>query len=335
MNNTKILDVDAMLHNLDQFKDKKICAMVKANAYGHGLKEIVGQIASRVHSFGVVSVEEAKEVRKLCDKPIIICSKVFDFRSCKKYGLEVMIENEEDARLCVSNGLFDSMHLKINCGMNRFGNSSPLALKILNGYLLEKNITLKSIYTHFPRTGSKHQVKACYKKFCQLKQEISQTPLLSFGGSEIYNFNLNYDILRLGIGLYGYGSGDLRPIMKINSTVLKVFYAHKGEFIGYGKEYKVPADGYFAIVGMGYADGFRRNLSGKTKVVINSRAYQVVGNICMDCFFIEADDRVAVGDEVCVLSNAQEQAKILKTIPYEVLTGFNNMRGKTILAKKT
>ncbi len=334
MNNFKVLDLDALLHNLSHFKEKKICAMLKANAYGHGIKEIATHIAPHVCAFGVVNIEEGKEIRKICDKSVIVCSKVFDFKACKKYGLEVMIENEDDARACVKSGLLDGMHLKINCGMNRFGNSSPLSLKMLNGYLLEKDIKLKSIYTHFPRTATKHQVRSCYKKFEELKKEITQSPLVSFGGSEIYGHNLNYDILRLGLGLYGYGAPSLLPVMKINSTVLKVFYAHKGEYIGYGKNFRVSKDGLFAVVGMGYADGLRRNLSGKTTVSINGRKYKIVGNICMDCFFVEADEKVAVGDEVCVMDNAETHAKILKTIPYEILTGFNNMRGKTILVKK-
>lgn len=331
MENYKILNINNLKKNITKYASKKICAMVKANAYGHGLKEVVLAIKDYVDYFGVVSEKEGVEVRKLTDKPILICSKTTNLRLCKKYNLEVMIEDEEDIRKCIKFGLENNMHLKINCGMNRFGSASSLNLKIVNEVLKENNLELKSIYTHFPRSDLKRDTKKCYKRFQKLRREISQNPPICLGGSGAINYNFDYDILRLGIGMYGYGQKDLLPVMEVTSSVRKIFYAKKGEYIGYGKFYKARKNSPYAVVAVGYGDGLRRNLSGKFYVMINGKKYKSVGRICMDAFFVKIDKTVKVGDEVKVMQNAEYLAKKSGTISYEILTGFSNFRGKTIL----
>ena len=149
MKNLKLIYKENLFFNLSCFNSKKICAMVKANAYGHGLKDVVRLIDDKVDYFGVSNVDEGVEVRKISQKPILVCSKVFDFKKCRKHNLEVMIEDEVDIKKCLNNGLKENMHLKINCGMNRFGVGNVLNARIVNDLLEEKNITLKSIYTHF------------------------------------------------------------------------------------------------------------------------------------------------------------------------------------------
>ncbi len=328
--NYKFLYVDNLLYNLSKFKNKKICAMVKANAYGHDIKNIVEILKSNVDYFGVVNVEEGKIVRKICDNPILICSKISDVKTCKQYSLDMMVENDEDIKKSIKIGYLNNLHLKLNCGMNRYGCNSQLNLKIINHLLMENEITLKSIYTHFSQCNNKFLTKKAYNKFLNLKKEISQNPLICFGGSGIYNYNFNYDMIRIGIGLYGYGN-NLLPVMEIYSTVNKVFFAQKGDYIGYGKKYKVRQNGFYAVVGLGYGDGLRRNLSGQFSVKINNKLYNSVGNICMDAFFVQVDDSVCPGDKVCVMWNAEEMANKIHTISYEILTGFSNLRGKTIL----
>lgn len=326
MKNKKIINKNALLSNLSNFSHKKVCAMVKSNAYGHGIKEIVSILQEHVDLFGVVSVEEAIAVRKLTDKPILICSKVFDYKLCRKYDIDVMVDNQLDLLQAIKNR--NKIHLKINSGMNRFGVKSKLELSQINKILIEKEIELQSIYTHFFNLESKSQTKKQYKKFCELKKEILQNAPVCFGGSDVIEYDFEYDMIRVGIGLYGYGK-NLQPIEKICSYVCKVFYAKKGETLGYNGAFKVKEAGFFAVVALGYGDGLRRNLSGKFFVEINKKIYRSVGNICMDAFFVKVDNSVKVGDEVVVMKDANE----LKgdSIVYEVLTGFSNLRGKTII----
>ncbi len=329
MRNFKYINHDNLISNINHFKSKKICAMVKSNAYGHGLSEIVKLIDGHVDMFGVVSVEEAVKVRGLTELPILICSKVDDYKTCRKNKIDVMVDDENDLMDCLKRDMRQSIHLKINCGMNRFGVKSPLAMRLINDVLEYEKIKLKSIYTHFSCTDNKKITKNEEKNFQMLRSEITQNAPICFGGSGIFDYDFDFDILRLGIGMYGYGDKNLKPVLKICSYVSKVFFASKGEKIGYGTHFFAHRDTFFAIVPVGYGDGLRRNMSGKFEVFINGKKRKTTGNICMDAFFVEVDESVSIGDEVVVMADAEYMAKKSKTISYEILTGFSNFRGKT------
>lgn len=329
MKNFKYINHDNLISNINHFKSKKICAMVKSNAYGHGLREIVKLIDEHVDMFGVVSVEEAVKVRELTELPILICSKVDDYKTCRKNKIDVMVDDENDLMDCLKKDMRQSIHLKINCGMNRFGVKSPLAMRLINDVLEYENIKLKSIYTHFSCTDNKKITKNEEKNFQMLRSEITQNAPICFGGSGIFDYDFDFDILRLGIGMYGYGDKNLKPVLKICSYVSKVFFASKGEKIGYGTHFFAHRDTFFAIVPVGYGDGLRRNMSGKFEVFINGKKRKAIGNICMDAFFVEVDESVSIGDEVVVMADAEYMAKKSETISYEILTGFSNFRGKT------
>lgn len=329
MKNFKYINHDNLISNINHFKSKKICAMVKSNAYGHGLREIVKLIDEHVDMFGVVSVEEAVKVRELTELPILICSKVDDYKTCRKNKIDVMVDDENDLMDCLKKDMRQSIHLKINCGMNRFGVKSPLAMRIINDVLEYEKIKLKSIYTHFSCTDNKKITKNEEKNFQMLRSEITQNAPICFGGSGIFDYDYDFDILRLGIGMYGYGDKNLKPVLKICSYVSKVFFASKGEKIGYGTHFFAHRDTFFAIVPVGYGDGLRRNMSGKFEVFINGKKRKTTGNICMDAFFVEVDESVSIGDEVVVMADAEYMAKKSETISYEILTGFSNFRGKT------
>lgn len=329
MENLKVINKENLYHNLSQFSGRKICAMVKSNAYGHGLLEIASLIKDRVSCFGVVNIAEALTIRKVTDLPILICSKVNDFKICKENNIDVMIDDERDLTNCLESGLTEGINLKVNCGMNRFGVNSVLLMRTLNDVFESERINLKSIYTHFPCTENKKLTYKHMQNFQKLRAEISQNAPICFGGSGIASYPFEYDILRLGIGMYGYGAKNLQPILSIQSYVSKVFFATRGQNIGYGNAFSVHHGGFFAVVPVGYGDGLRRNLSGKISVIINNTRCKIVGNICMDSFFVAVDENVKVGDKVVVMDDADYFAEKIGTIPYEILTGLANFRGKT------
>ena len=326
MKNFKYIDIEALKYNLSCYSSKKICLMVKANAYGHGVEEIVLNSENFVEAFGVVNINEALFVRSLTKKRVIIYAPIEDYKTCREFNLEFIIENEEDLRQAIKNNCSHLLHLAINTGMNRFGTKSEIVLKSINNILEANNIELKSIYTHFSDTADKNKTKKQYKNFCTLRNFIKQNAPICFGGSGIYGYNFNYDMLRLGIGAYGYLPNKLK-VMTISSHIIKKFYAKKGEYIGYGKKYQVQKNGFFGVVQIGYGDGLTRTLSQKFAVSINGKKYKSVGNICMDAFFVKIDEGVNVGDEVIVLRDASYLAKKAKTITYEILTNFSNLRG--------
>ena len=136
---------------MEQFSFKKVCAMVKSDAYGHGIENIVKLLSDKVEYFGVANEFEGERVRKLTDKPILVVGKVCDYDLCKKCNLEIMVDDEMSIKCAIENGLKDNLHLKINCGMNRFGVSSKISAKIIDRLLTENDIKLKSIFTHFSK----------------------------------------------------------------------------------------------------------------------------------------------------------------------------------------
>ena len=326
MKNFKYIDIEALKHNLSCYSSKKICLMVKANAYGHGVEEIVLNSENFVEAFGVVNISEALFVRSLTKKRVIIYAPIEDYKTCREFNLEFIIENEEDLRQAIKNNCSHLLHLAINTGMNRFGTKSEIVLKSISNILKENNIELKSIYTHFSDTNDRKRTKKQYNKFCKLKEQIMYNCPICFGGSGIYGYNFNFDMLRLGIGAYGYEPNKLK-VMTVSSHIIKKFYSKKGEYIGYGKKYQVRKNSFFGVVQIGYADGLTRALSQKFTVIINGKKYKSVGNICMDAFFVKIDENVNVGDEVVVLRDASYLAKKAKTITYEILTNFSNLRG--------
>ena len=326
MENFKYLDIDALKYNLSCYSSKNICLMVKANAYGHGIEEIVKFSSKYVEAFGVVNIKEALKVRALTKKRIIIFAPVVDFKLCHEFNIEFMIENEDELRKAIIYECTNLLHLAINTGMNRFGTKSEIVLKNISNILKENNIELKSIYTHFSDTNDRKRTKKQYNKFCALRNLIKQNVPICFGGSKIYNYNFSFDMLRLGIGAYGYEQNKLK-VMTISSHIIKKFYSKKGEYIGYGKKYQVRKNSFFGVVQIGYADGLTRKKKKKFTVIINGKKYKSVGNICMDAFFVKIDENVNVGDEVVVLRDASYLAKKAKTITYEILTNFSNLRG--------
>jgi alanine racemase len=166
--------------------------------------------------------------------------------------------------------------------MNRFGVSSEIGVKMLSEKLLENGVELKSVYTHFSNTENKRRTYESYQRFLALLSNLSQNVPICLGGSGVIDYSFQYDMLRLGIGLYGYGREGLQPVMRIESFVCKTFFAKSGEYVGYGKFFKVENDGKFAIIPVGYGDGLSRRLSGKISVLIHGRKFPLVGRICMD-----------------------------------------------------
>lgn len=328
--NYKVIYRDNLHFNLSQFADKKIFLMVKSNAYGHGLEEIVKLANPYVFGYGVVNIDEALKVRKLTRKRVIIFAPTKEFEICKKNNIEFLVQSEGDLKDAISFGCQNLLHLSVNVGMNRYGLKSEIELRAVEKILLENKVKLRSIYTHFPRLENYVSTMQAYRKFVKLKNLISQKCPICFGGSAVYYYPFEYEFLRLGIEGYGYGKKG-KKVMAIYSQVLKINFVKRGEYVGYGKKFKEPYGSYFAVVPVGYGDGLSRNLSNKFKVKINGVEYCSVGNICMDCFFVRVDKSVKVGDKVEVMADADYFAKKLKTIPYEILTNFSLLRGKTVI----
>lgn len=328
MKNLKIINRKRLLENLAVFSHKKVCAMVKADAYGHGMEQVAKVLEDKVFCFGVAKVEEGQRLRAVTQSPIVVVGKTIDFVKAKENNLIVTIESEEEAEKAIKFGL--SVFVKIDCGMRRLGVCDEVTLKkIVDKFSCCKKL-LVGFSVHFSNTANKDCSQKQYKKFLQFKKFLPTDVLISFGGSAVANYDFKYDIIRVGLGLYGYQNARVKPVVKIVSFVEKVFVAQKGEWLGYGNKFQVPKTGMFALVPVGYADGLLRGLSGQS-VQINGKDCEIVGNVCMDVCFVEVDSFVSVGDEVIVMQDASKFANQLGTIEYEILTNFSKFRGEVVV----
>lgn len=325
--NLKIIDTNKILKNLEKFSSKQVCAMVKANAYGFGLQDMVLLLRDKVSYFGVASLDEALAVRQLApDNNILIVGKTFDFAGCKDNDIEYAITDVTDALYAIPHS---QVHLKIDSGMHRLGFSTHDQMQKAISILQEKEVEIKGIYTHFATLDCDDayfsQQLDNFRNFLSVLPTNIQ-PIVHVGGSFAIEKNIpEAQMIRIGKGLY-------RNCMKISSRVVRMFTVKPGDRIGYSNGFIAKKEMIIGIVPLGYADGLKRILANHYCVQVNGKPCRITGNICMDMFAIDLTRAHAqIGDVVTILYDEWEMANYLHTSPYEVTTDFNNFRGKKIL----
>jgi Alr-MurF fusion protein len=354
---TKIeIDLSAIRKNIHLIKDKmstdaKCLIMVKANAYGAGLVRI-GQYIEQLGAdyLGVAYTDEGVALRTNGVKcPILVMNAgVDDFQECIDYHLEPSIYSlnilDEFIKILISNeekGF--PIHLKIDTGMKRLGiDSSELEhfISVLNS---QPEISLKGVYSHFAESNNvknpeftKGQLASFLKTCSILSERISDSFIRHISNSDA---TLNYpesqlDMVRLGLVTYGISENsnlnkELTPVITWSSQVAQIKLVRKGESIGYGRSFRSEKEMQIAIIPVGYADGFRRSLgNGKGSVFINGHMFYTIGNVCMDMIMIDvSNEDILPGAIVEIIGENQslrQFAKLLNTIPYEVLTSLSN-----------
>lgn len=339
-----ILNKDNLQNNLNFIKKQthnaKICAMVKANAYGHGLEEIVGLLKGKVDAFGIVNLEEALRVREIDDSTTIIL-----FGACDDVGkalqknISLTIISYENLKniLKISKKykIKPRLHLNINSGMNRFGIKTQKEFYKIIHLLKGNNLTLEGVFTHFSSltTDQNYTIKQrkTFDEFVNLLPKNFCSTVHVGGGNSIFSQH-GFDMYRVGMFLYGYGHEGLKPVMSVKSQIVNLQSVKKGEYVGYMASFKAMQDMKVCAIPLGYDDGVKRGLSNNFYVKIQNKLCKNVGKICMDCFMVDVTDlNVKLGDEVEVLWNASEWCQALNTTEYEILTNFNGFRGERII----
>lgn len=336
-----------------KFNDVKVCAIVKADAYSHGLTNVVLATKSLVDFYGVADSLEALKVRNVTSKPILILNMVDSDDlptlieqniSLSVFSLSFLNQVEKQAKL---QNKIANIHIKINTGMNRLGlKRLTLFKKILEKIEQSKYLKLEGVYSHIYNSSN--------EKDCEKQREIFMSFLklidkktkyiahLSASEIAVKNPNFKFDMVRLGLLIYGYNSAgflkSLKPCLKITSKIVNIINIKKGEIVGYGANFVAQKNMKIGCVAMGYADGFLRSNSNKGKVIINGEFCNVVGNVCMDLFMVDITNvDCKIMDEVVILGSqsyngktititAEDLAKINQTIPYEILTNFKFKR---------
>lgn len=346
----------ALLFNLSHFQKlaggTEIMAIIKSNAYGHGLMTVAELLSHRFSKlwFGVDSVVEALRLRREGIKnPILVLGYTLRERlsEAASKNISVTISNFESLRDCLELKWPPKLHIKIETGMNRLGFQEADWEKLIS--LLKKHsLKPEGIYSHLAEPPdipySKKQIETFQKTLSIFVSEGIRAKFQHLAKTEgIQMFpEIYFNMVRLGIGLYGYmpdRKTALKPVMTWKTIVAEVKKVKKGESIGYGLTERFKRDSVIAILPIGYWHGYDRKLSSKGEVLIRGKRARVLGRVCMDMIMVDITHipGVRARDEVVLLGrqgneeiSGHEIADTIGTTVYEVITRINPLILKVI-----
>lgn len=339
-------------------KPAKVMAVVKADAYGHGMKECVFAFNSledqKPDYYAVAFIDEAIELRSfgICE-PILIFEPVLEYDAESVYRFDlipsVFTKKHLDI-LCKSRpGYYKKklkVQVKIDTGMNRLGVNYTDVLEFFNHVIKNENVLIDGVYTHFATSDEKNKSFAFLqlKRFKEILSELQQKKI-DYGLAHCANSGAILDIpesyldmVRPGVSLYGnYPSLEtsesikLFPVMSLISHVASVKTIQKGESVSYGRKFIAKRQTKIISCPIGYADGFSRSFTNNFRAIIRGKFYNQVGTVTMDRIMFDVKhDNIKIGDEVILLGSknkleisAWDWSKKLNTIPYEITCGIS------------
>ena len=347
-------NLSALKHNLNQYKlslnpETKMLAMVKAQSYGAGLTPIAQYLEKQgIHYFGVAYSDEGKELRKSGIKsPILVMNAEEEgMETCVEYDLEPAIYdfNQLDELLKVliaQEKTAFPIHIKMDTGMKRLGFYPDEVQQLIEVLAAQPEVIVKSVYSHLAEaenqesTFTAHQI-AQFEESCKQFESYLSYPFLRhiLNSEGIAHYpNAQFGMVRIGIGLFGLSSNRsfeqrLKPVIEWTSSISQVKSIRPGESVGYGRTFVAQKEMRIAIIPIGYADGFKRNLSnGVGAVYIQNLRCPVVGRVCMDMIMVDLGDlKIEPNMKVEIIGTNRgltEFAKDCQTIPYEILTSIS------------
>lgn len=355
-NHVTILEIDlkAVHFNLNYFKSNlkentKILVVVKAFGYGSDAIEIAKSIQNKVDYLAVAYTKEGVALRKAgIETPILVLHpQKANLEELIQYQLEPNLYNAFilNAFLKISKlkKLKDyPIHLKFNTGLNRLGFNEN-EIDFLYAKLSKNNtVSIRSLFSHLAasedvneREFSLQQISKFNKITSEFKMKFGFLPILHMTNtSGILNFpEAHFNMVRLGIGLYGFANDEnitskLKNVISLKSVITQIHKIKKGETVGYNRAYKASSNQKTATIAIGHADGLHRSLgNGKGTVKINNKFAPIIGNVCMDMIMVDVTTiDCKEGDEVVIFDNQQmieSLAKQSNTISYEILTAIS------------
>ena len=340
------LSTQNLLHNLAVIKQQapraKIIAMIKANAYGHGLRSTGLRLEPHVASLGVASIDEAQALRKVGIKiPITLMEGVFEpqeltiaaqenFHVVFHDGVQLQWIEEID----LSSPIF--AWLKIDTGMGRLGFSPEAATLAYEKLSRNKNIQQPvGIMSHFACADEKAHSLNQYQ-IDQFRSFIADKPgakSLSNSAGIFFFDEVQYDFVRPGLALYGVsplqnktaGELGLKPVMTLKTQLMAVRKAAKNSSIGYGARYICPEDMPIGVIALGYGDGYPRSIKDGAPVLINGIRCPIIGRVSMDMITIDLrpHPQAKVHDQVILWGEGlpiEDVAQYTNQCVYDMLT---------------
>ena len=351
------IDLDALNHNLDQVRGfsqgRKLMFAVKADAYGHGLNAIAGEVADKVDAFGVAGVEEGKSLRRsgIKDTPIIVLSPVpyDEVPDLFEHDLTPSVTEPEFAQLlsneAENRGRPLPVHIEVDTGMGRTGVSVEEALMFITNVAEMPGLRLEGVFTHFPAADTdipytEDQLSGFTLLFARLEQDgfghVLRHAANSAGLMNLPHSHL--DMIRPGLIVYGilppsYDAGerdtdlDLSPVMSLRTRIVNLRDIPAGHSVSYDRSYFTRHDSRIAVVAAGYGDGYPWSLTNKGQAIVRGERVPIVGNVCMDLTMLDVTGHeCAIGDPVTLMGRDDEAvittneiAGWAGTIPYEII----------------
>ncbi|MCE5328002.1 MAG: alanine racemase [Planctomycetaceae bacterium] len=333
----------------------KLCAVVKADAYGHGLELMVPAMLPHADAFAVATAEEAFDVRRVAPRvPLLVFFTPgsiepghVELTLAELVRLDVIISIVSAAEVAAVTtaaalaGEQAMVHIKVDTGMGRSGVLPEQFPKLLATVLSHEGIRLQGLYTHLPLADEgdwnytsmqldrlRQCAAACPPTMTLCRHAANSAATMGYPSSHL-------DMVRPGLAIYGYRTGDdcpgqeaLRPALRVTARLMQVKDVDAGTRCGYGLTYAMPAAGRIGLVPIGYADGYLRSFSNRACMKVRGQSARVIGRVSMDQTIIDLTGiaGAAVGDEVEVISSDRNEpnsvenlAKMAGTIPYEII----------------
>ena len=365
-NHVTVLEIDAnaLEHNLNYFKKKlkpetKILAVVKAFGYGSDGVQVATFLQDKVAYFAVAYVHEGIALREAgIQTPILVLHpQLPNLQNIIDYRLEPNLYNfkifNAFLKLARETALMNyPIHIKFNTGLNRLGFWHTDIPKIIAELKETKHIIVQSLFSHLAASEDLKEKEFTMKQLNnftniaqQFLQQLSYEPMLHvLNTSGVVNYaHAQFDMVRIGIGLYGFGNDDqetaqLKNTHNLKSIISQIHFIEPGETVGYNRAFVAKGPTKSATIPIGHADGMSRKLgSKKGYVLINNQKAAIIGNVCMDMIMVDVTKiDCNEGDEV-IIFNSQKTIKhiatISETIVYETLTAISQRVNKMLIKR--
>jgi len=357
-NNPTVLEIklSSIEHNLNFFRSKlqnktKILAVVKASGYGSD-EVVVAHLLEKqkIDYFAVAYVDEGIALRKAGIKtPILVLHPQIENLSLLiEFNLEPNLYSKKIfvsfLELCKKSGIKHfPIHLKFNTGLNRLGFKNSDTEYLFTHLKENDSVTIASIFSHLVASEDPNERDYTLDQIEQFKAIANQfqlslgfTPMMHMSNtSGILNYpEAHFDMVRLGLGLYGFANdpqlnSKLKNVISLKSVISQIHEIDKDESIGYNRGLIATHKMRTATIPLGHADGIFRSLGqGKIFVTVNDEKAPIIGNVCMDMIMIDVSDiQCDEGDQVIIFDSQQEVLKMASqanTISYEILTAFSD-----------
>ena len=344
--------LDRLAANLKAIKrmtaGREVMAVIKANAYGHGLVEIARALEGEVSGLGVSSIYEVLELREHgIETPVFLFGRLFgpEIVTAIKNNVTLSVSGVEEATEIseIAQSLLKKVpvHVKIDTGMGRLGIRAEEALKAIEEMSIMPGIVLDGIYTHFATAErldgfAEEQLRAFQRLLLQLEEKGIRFRLrhCSNSAGNVRMLNGMMNMVRPGLLMYGIypdpslKGHDCSPILSFKSRIILTKHIQPGDSVGYGRSFVSPRATNIATLPVGYSHGYPFHLSNNAWVLYKGKRYPLAGRVSMDYLTVDLGDTEAkAGDEVTLLGEdgdasitAEDLAAWAETIPYEIVT---------------